>query len=246
MLMTLLKSSTTTSLQNKMFDPGPRLKCAAELLSANKKIVDIGTDHAYLPAYLVLTGKSEDVLACDIGEMPLKNAAKTVRSFSLEDKITLRISDGLKEVSPKEAEEISICGMGGTLMSEILRAAPWIKRQGMHLVLQPMTHSEDVRQYLDENGFRIKEERFVTENSKVYCIISADYTGEKAREDKGFYYFGFLPPETDVQKLYVDTRLKRLDKKLNALVSCGAPDAEINDLKEIKSSYEKRMKDENM
>ncbi len=245
MLMSLLKSSTTTSFPNKMFEPGPRLKCVASLLQAHRKTVDIGTDHAYLPAYLVLTGKSEDILACDIGEKPLENAAKTVKAYSLESSVKLRISDGLKEVLPYEAEEISICGMGGTLMSEILSDAPWIKKQGMHLVLQPMTHSEDVREYLDKNGFFIAEEQFISENSKDYCVISAFYDGEGVRYEDGFYYFGFLPPENEVHKRLVKARLERLDKKLNALTENGKNETQIKKLKIIRDYYEKRCPDEN-
>lgn len=227
-----------------MFDPGPRLRCAAELILPHRKIVDIGTDHAYLPAYLVLTGKSECVLACDIGTSPLKNAEKTVEAYGLGDKITLRISDGLKEVSPDEAEVISICGMGGTLMTEILSAAEWIKKEGIHLVLQPMTHSEDVRQFLCENGFVISEEKFVAERAKVYCVISAHYEGISSETEEGFYFFGFLPPKNPVQNEYVSARLRRLDKKLNALVASGGQASEIERLKNIRQYYEKRSMDE--
>ena len=228
-----------------MFSPGSRLLCAAELLSADKKIVDIGTDHAYLPAYLVISGKSDNVLACDIGKMPLENAEKTVKAYSLEKNITLRISDGLKNVSPDEAEEISVCGMGGTLMTEILSAAPWIKRQGMHLVLQPMTHFEDVREFLDKNGFYIDEERFVSENSKDYCVMSAFYDGKEARYDEGFYYFGYLADQNEVQMRLVKARLERLDKKLSALIQNKKNDAEISKLKAVRKYYEKRCPDEN-
>ncbi len=223
-----------------MFDPGPRLRCAAELISPHKKIVDIGTDHAYLPTYLVLSGKSECVLACDIGLSPLENARKTVTSFSLGDKIQLRISDGLKAVAPDEAEEISICGMGGNLMVDILSAAQWIKRQGIRLVLQPMTHSEDVRHFLCENGFTITQECFVAERSKVYCIISAQYSGETQTVDDGFCYFGYLPAENDVQKDYVSARLKRLDKKLQALRNSNGDEAEVKKLEGILRYYEER------
>ncbi len=228
-----------------MFDPGPRLKCVASLMRAHRKTVDIGTDHAYLPAYLVLTGKSDNVLACDIGKMPLENAAKTVKEYALDDNIKLRISDGLKEVSCDEAQEISICGMGGTLMAEILSAVSWIKKQDIHLVLQPMTHIEDVREFLDKNGFYIAEECFVSENSKDYCVISAFYDGEKPRQEEGFYYFGFLPVRTDVQKRLISARLERLDKKLTALVENNKDCAEIERLKSIRGYYEKRCPDEN-
>ena len=229
-----------------MFDPGPRLRCAAELILPHKKIVDIGTDHAYLPTYLVLTGKSERVLACDIGVRPLENARKTVNCFGLSDKIQLRISDGLQKVSADEAEEISICGMGGTLMAEILGAAEWIKRSGMHLVLQPMTHSEDVRQFLCKNGFSITRECFVEERSKVYCVISAHYSGEAEAFDEGFCYFGYLPVTDDIQEAYVSSRLKQLDKKLMALRNSHGDEAEVGRLEEIRRYYEERIHNENI
>ena len=161
-----------------MLSLSSRLSCAASMVRCRTNITDIGTDHAYLPAYLILSGKCDSALACDIGIMPLENAKKTVEKYSLHNKITLRVSDGLKEVSPDEADEITICGMGGNLISDILAAAPWIKRDGMHLILQPMTHSEDVRKFLYENGFVIDEEKFVIDNKKVYCCISAVYSGE--------------------------------------------------------------------
>ncbi len=225
-----------------MLEPGPRLLCAASMVRGKRKIVDIGTDHAYLPAYLVLNGIAEDVLACDIGIMPLENAKRTVAAYSLQEKIGLRVSDGLSAISPDEAQEIIICGMGGTLIAAILTAADWIKKQGMHLILQPMTHSEDVRRYLSANGFVLTEERHIIDNNRVYCCISADYTGEVYPPDEGFCYFGRLPVEGEAAELFVAKRLKRLDTKLNALKSADSGNKEIPVLEEIRDYYEKRMK----
>ncbi len=223
-----------------MLNIGPRLMCAASMVESSRKIVDIGTDHAYLPSYLVVNGKAEDVLACDIGIMPLKNAEKTVKTFGLENKIKLRISDGLKSVSPDEADEIVICGMGGNLISEILSDAQWIKRKGMHLVLQPMTHSEDVRLYLCSNGFVISEERFVIDNKKVYCCISAHFTGSVSEIDPGFCYFGFLPPTDKIAEEYVSKQLRRVNIKLEALERSGSESEEINRLRHLRNYYETR------
>lgn len=224
-----------------MLNIGSRLLCVASMVQPHRKTVDIGTDHAYLPAYLVLNGIAEDVLACDIGVMPLQNAKKTVESFSLQDSISLRISDGLKNVLPEEAQEITVCGMGGVLMVEILNAAPWIKRDDMHLVLQPMTHSEDVRRYLCENGFSIKEEKCVIDNKKVYCCISAFYTGCETDIDDGFCYFGFLPTKDEITKEYVEKQYHRLTIKLNALEISAGETPEVKKLKRIKRYYEERV-----
>ena len=226
-----------------MLNLSSRLSCAASMVRRRTKITDIGTDHAYLPAHLVMSGKCDQVLACDIGIMPLENAKRTVDKYNLQDKISLRVSDGLKEVSPEEAEEITICGMGGTLISEILSAASWIKKDGMHLILQPMTHSEDVRKFLYENGFIIDEEKFIFDNKKVYCCISSVFTGEPKTEEDGFYYFGFLPPSDDIQKMYVKKQLDRIEIKLEATKAEAHTDS-YQRLKKIREYYEKRMSDD--
>ena len=211
------------------------------MVRCRTKIVDIGTDHGYLPAFLVLENKADSVLACDIGVLPLKNAENTVNQLKLNDRISLRVSDGLKEVSPDEAEEIIICGMGGTLISEILSAAPWIKRKGTHLILQPMTHTEDVRKYLCENGFIISQEKFVIDNKKVYCCISADYTGEESVSDEGFYHFGFLPPTDEIHRQYVSKQLKRVDIKIDARKNCSPDSDELKYFQNIRKYYDERM-----
>lgn len=212
------------------------------MVRRNDKIVDIGTDHAYLPAYLILSGKVLSVLACDIGENPLENARKTVELYSLDDKIELRISDGLKSVNPNEAEEIVICGMGGTLISEILSAASWIKRDGMHLILQPMTHSEEVRMYLSENGFFIDAECHVIEKGRAYCCISAVYTGKNENTEDGYLYFGTLPPENEAAQIFTSARLKRLDTKIKALEKNPDEREMFLRLLKIREYYDKRMK----
>lgn len=224
-----------------MLNIGPRLKCAASMVRCRSRIVDIGTDHAYLPSYLVLNGRAEDVLACDIGLMPLKNAENTVKQFGLQDKISLRISDGLKAVVPEEAEEIIICGMGGNLISDILSAAVWIKKSGMHLILQPMTHSEDVRLFLYTNGFEIEEEQFVVDNKKVYCCISASYTGIIRDIDPGLCYFGFLPSGDDVADAYAKKRIHRVNVKLEALQKASPDSPEIEKLEYLKNYYERSL-----
>lgn len=195
----------------------PRLKAAADMLYPKRLTVDIGTDHAYLPAYLVLSGKADRVLACDIGEKPLENAARTLERYSLEDSISLRISDGLQNVDPSEAEEISVCGMGGTLIADILSAAPWIKRDGIHLVLQPNTHAEDVREYLCKNGFHIEKEVCLKDTGRLYCCISAVYDGVIRDGETGFYYFGTLSQSEPLEKIFISNQIKRVRKRFDAL-----------------------------
>lgn len=166
-----------------------RLAVAASLVRGGRLTADVGTDHGYLPAFLVLCGKTERAIASDIGKGPLESAEKTVKKYGLEDKISLVLSDGLRNVS-KEADEIIIAGMGGTLIVDILSAAPWIKNEKTHLVLQPMTHSYDVRKFLCENGFYIDTEKFCEDDGRIYVVISAFFSGKNEEKDDLYYYFG--------------------------------------------------------
>lgn len=220
-----------------MINLRPRLKTAAEMTGCGRLTVDIGTDHAYLPAYLVLNGITDKVLACDIGIKPLENAAKTVKLYGIENAVELRVSDGLENVLPSEAEEITICGMGGTLIEEILSKADWIKNDGIHLVLQPMTHSEDVRRFLCENGFVIREERCVRDTGRVYCCISADYYGKKNNKETGYYYFGEIRGNTPEEKEFIQKQINRVTKRADALHEVSRFPEEEKILREVISYY---------
>ena len=86
----------------------PRLQMAADFVRAGVSVADIGTDHAYLPVYLVLSGKCPRAIASDLREMPLENARQTIRRYHLEDKITACLSDGLDEIDPRQVQDLSL------------------------------------------------------------------------------------------------------------------------------------------
>ena len=113
----------------------PRLQTAADMVRIGSRVADIGTDHAYLPASLILSGKIPSAVAADLRKGPLENAEETVRNNHIEDRVQLRLSDGLKCVSPDEADDIVIAGMGGILISEILTAAEWVRNPRYKLIL---------------------------------------------------------------------------------------------------------------
>lgn len=223
-----------------MFSLSPRLMTAASMINPCRKTVDIGTDHAFLPAFLVLNSKTEKVLACDIGIQPLENARKTVNQYSLQEKIELRVSDGLKSVSPVEAQEISICGMGGTLMAQILSDTPWIKSEDIHLVLQPMTHCEDVRRFLCENGFVIDREECVADNRHLYCCISAYWKNEQSVCEEGYFYFGELLSQDGLSREFVERQYNRIKKRRDALAGSGRELEEAQKLSEVIDYYERK------
>ena len=86
----------------------PRLSAVASLVKGGGIIADIGTDHGYLPIYLVENNIVSGAIAADIGKEPLKNAERSVKKYGLENEIKLRLSDGLREFSPDDADEIVV------------------------------------------------------------------------------------------------------------------------------------------
>ena len=200
-----------------------RLKMAADEVRQGKRVVDIGTDHAYLPAYLIENSICPSAIAADIGKGPLENARKVVgASKDLSEKIELRLSDGLKEIKSHEAEDIVIAGMGGILISEILSAAPWVKNEEKRLILQPMSHAEDVRKYLCENGFEIIKEKACTDGRHNYIIIVAEFRNKENDKNEAFYYKGLIQSDKseDAQR-YHKSRMASLVKKRDALKNAG-------------------------
>lgn len=203
-----------------------RLQAVADFVRKGHKTADVGTDHGYLPAFLVLTDVTNNAIAADIGIGPLDNARKTVEKFGLEDKIGIVLSDGLKNI-PHDTQEIIIAGMGGTLIADILENAPWIKNENVHLILQPMTHSQDVRKFLCENGFYIDDEKTVEDAGKVYIVISAFYNGIKELKDDYYYYFGDkIISQSETDKAYISRQYSYIKSKCFGLEHSNNAEAE--------------------
>lgn len=169
-----------------------RINMAAKMVRNGSVVADIGTDHAYLPAKLILDGICPKALACDLRKGPLDNAKKTVEAYGIADKVELRLSDGFDKIEPFEAQDFVICGMGGTLMAELVSRAYWLKDPAKKLILQPQSHAEDIRSYLIDNGFEILEEDACIDSGKLYCAMSAIYTGSKNEKSISYIFTGEL------------------------------------------------------
>lgn len=196
----------------------PRLQMAADFVREGAAVADIGTDHAYLPVALVLSGRCPRAVVADLREMPLENARQAIRRYHLEDRITACLSDGLDEIAPDWAQDIIIAGMGGELIASILARAPWLRDREKRLILQPMTHAEDVRRFLYKNGFSILKENAVQDGSHFYIALCAQYTGENTPCSPGLPYLGRLPECRNGAALhYLQKQRQRLLTRVEAL-----------------------------
>ena len=165
-----------------------RLLKIASLVSEGKRIADIGTDHGYIPVYLLNKGTVPFAILADVNKGPLENARKEVRHNKLSDKTDLRLGSGIKVLNKGEVDEVIIAGMGGILISELLEAKKEVSHSVDKLILQPMQAQEELRKYLLNNGYEILDEVLVQEDFRVYEIIVAKYTGKNTVVEDDIYY----------------------------------------------------------
>ncbi len=154
-----------------------RLRAAAAYVRQEAYFADIGTDHAYLPVFLLEEGRISRAIAADIGAGPLKNAAATVREAGYTNQIELVLTDGLAGIENRGVTDIAICGMGGELIASILDAAPFVRNPAVRLILQPMSRPAHLRRYLAETGFIIRSESLCRANGRLYACLCVHYEG---------------------------------------------------------------------
>lgn len=208
----------------------PRLQCLADQVPKGAKLADIGTDHAYLPIYLLQQDRINHALACDLRVGPLDSARNNAIDAGLCERVTLRLAAGLRKVAPEECDTITIAGMGGETIVQILQEAIWTARGDHLILLQPMTMLPQLRQYLLANGYYILREIICTEGRRRYIVMCV--RGGAARLQT-------VPPLTDCtfsDALLHDTGAKKylqalLQRETNALT--GMRRAEIYDITQV-------------
>ena len=149
----------------------PRLQAIAEQVPQGARLVDVGTDHGYLPVWLLRSGCIDSAIATDLREGPLNRARETAGRFGVAERISFRLCDGLSAIRQEEVDTVAIAGMGGETITTILDAAPWTK-EGTLLLLQPMTGSAELRQWLQEHGYQITGERIACEGERLYNVLA--------------------------------------------------------------------------
>ena len=155
----------------KDLELSPRLRAISALVPFGARLADIGTDHAYLPASLLLTGRIDYAIASDINMGPLQRGKETAKKYELEHKLFFRYGNGLQSIEPSDRiDTIVIAGMGGELIAGILRDSP-LSRHAL-LLLQPMTAQPALRTWLNRNNYTIHREILVREGDKLYVILA--------------------------------------------------------------------------
>ena len=195
-----------------------RLLSVAGEVTRGNRLADIGTDHGYIPIYLIQQGIVPSALAMDVNQGPLDRAKVNIKEAGLEDKIGTRLSNGLEKLSPLEADSIVIAGMGGALMEDILTRGKNVISEGKELILQPQSEIFKVRHFLHDNGYAIVKEIILKEDGKYYFIIKA-LPGEQHFSEEYFYEYGeyLLKSGDGLMKEYLKGEIDKLKNILESL-----------------------------
>ncbi len=188
-----------------------RLKTVAGLVKKGARMADVGTDHARLPIWLVQNGVVESAVASDLRPGPLARAAETVRQCSLEHRIQLVLCDGLDGIDPEATDTIVLAGLGGETIRDILIRADWVSRDGVRLILQPMTAADTLRGYLYENGFMLIDERLTLDAGRLYQTLHV-CGGQMERKHPAELYTGIFLKKEALFGEHIDRLIRRFEK----------------------------------
>lgn len=204
-------------------------------------VADIGSDHAYLPCYLVAEGLAERAIAGEVVKGPFESAKKQVRQEGLEDRITVRLASGLAAIEPADGvTAITIAGMGGPLIASILEQDKARLDGVKRLILQPNVHAKAIREWAAANGWRIINEEILEENSKIYEIIVLEPAEKAVEFEEKELLFGpvLMAQRSDV----FHTKWQREMAQWQKIVASMDANAEAADIGEKKQELTQKIK----
>ena len=217
-----------------------RLQAVADLVSEGLVVADVGTDHGYIPIYLIETKKSPKAFAMDVNKGPLLRAKEHIAEHGLDAHIETRLSDGVRALKIGECECVVVAGMGGALTIKIMEEGKEIFRNLKEFVLQPQSELQKVRAYLYQKAYSIVEENMVLDDGKFYPMFrvingqSEEYHaielcyGKLLLEQKNAVLKNFLEKEKAVKELilsnleqsfgeHIETRRKEIQEELEGI-----------------------------
>jgi len=223
-----------------------RLNWIIEKLDKVEIIMDVGTDHGYIPIYLVKNDIAKKVLASDINKEPLKKAKINASLDGVLDKIDLRLGGGLFPLNNKEANAVIIAGMGGNLIRDILENDLNKVKNLDYLILQPAQNPEVLRKYLYNNNYEILEEDICLDENKYYEIFKVKYkSGDYILLEDIFYEISptMLSKKLPLFKSYIENKIEK-NKKVMEFIKDNTEHAieRKNELKEKNQKLEKLLK----
>lgn len=198
-------------------DISNRLKSIANMVEKCECIADIGTDHAYLPIYLVEQGICNRAIASDINKGPVEKAKRNIYLSHRSEQIQCRLGTGLTTILPQEVNCAIIAGMGGNLIRDILEESIEVFKSLDYVILQPVQNVDVLRKYILENGYNIIDEELCIDENKYYEILKIAYDNKAEKFDDIFCEISkkLLEKKHPLLKKYIFFKIRKYDKILN-------------------------------
>lgn len=199
-----------------------RMKAVADLAGMGDCLADVGTDHGYIPIYLLEERRFQRGIAMDVHEGPLLRARENIQSHGLSDRISCRLGDGLERLGKGEADTVVIAGMGGSLIIRILTEGEKVLKEVSRLVLQPQSEIAKVRDFLQEQGYQIEKEHMVLDEGKYYQAMRVVHGRMEKLLPEEAKYGSFLLKENDsCLKEYLNREEQKFREILESLQDGG-------------------------
>ena len=197
-----------------------RLELCAKMVSGTGTVCDVGTDHAYLPVYLIENKICSKAIASDINDGPLEYAKQTLDKYGCTENIDVVKSDGLKSVDLTGVSDVVIAGMGGETIAQIL-GNEQRSLSGINFVFQPMTKAGYLRKWLYKDGFEIIREQAVICERYTYSVMNVVYTGIKINIGMTAEIVGKINPETEAGRKYCENQHRKVMNIAKGLANAG-------------------------
>lgn len=193
-----------------------RLKKIAELVDFGATVIDVGTDHGYVPNFLCEKKISGDIIATDISKNSLEKSIELTKKMGNEKFIRNILANGIVK---KNRDNIIIAGLGGIQIAEIILNSIEISKSAKKLILQPMQKTNILRRELNNMGFEIIDEEIIFEDDRYFEIIIAKFNGKKKSLDELDFYFSksLINKKDKVYLAYLSERKVELEKILNKI-----------------------------
>lgn len=196
-----------------------RLKAIVSMIEKCDSIIDVGTDHGYVPIYLVKKGITKKAIASDINRGPVEKAKNNITRNNANNQISCRLGSGLSTVKEGEVQIAIIAGMGGNLIRDILEDDLNIVKQFKYMILQPVQNAEVLREYLYNTGYDIIDEEICYDDGKFYEIIKVRYNTKPVVVDSIYYEISktLLDKNSLVMQKFIEYKLQKYSKVYNTL-----------------------------
>ncbi|WP_400242437.1 tRNA (adenine(22)-N(1))-methyltransferase TrmK [Niallia sp. JL1B1071] len=227
-----------------------RLETVAKYIPRNARFADIGSDHAYLPCYMVKRNDVHFAIAGEVVEGPYQSAVKQVKQEGLTSKISVRKGNGLEVIEPNEVDCVTIAGMGGTLIATILENGKnKLKDSVQRLILQPNVSASSIREWLLKNAWTLVAEEILEEDGKIYEVLVAEkgdsYSLYESNKVRTLLFGPFLMKEKNAAFVKKWTLEKKNWQRILTQLD-SAPESEENTQKRKELQEKIRLVDEVM